>query len=273
MRLLCIGDIVGRSGREVVQALVPKLRAEQALDLVVINAENAAAGFGLTPAIAQDLFAAGADVLTLGNHAWDQREMLNYISNEPRIVRALNFRKNTPGQGASVITTKKGKKVLVAQVMLRLFMNASECPFAALDSLLTHYKLGGAALDAVVIDMHGEATSEKQAMGYFLDGRASVVFGTHTHVPTADARILPQGTAYQSDLGMAGDYQSVIGFDYKIPLARLSKDLPTGKLTPALGAGTLSGLYVNIDDDTGLALGLAPLRLGGVLQEVNRPPW
>lgn len=269
MRIAIFGDVVGRAGRVALQRRLPEIRDRLSLDLAVINVENAAGGFGITEAIANDLFAAGADVLTLGNHAWDQAEALSYIEREPRLLRPVNYGAfaQAPGRGAHLYPLKDGRRVLVVNAMGRVFMEpVLDCPFAAVDAELEAAPLGRVA-DAVVIDMHAESTSEKTAMGWFCDGRASVVVGTHTHVPTADHRVLPGGTAYISDIGMCGDYQSVIGMKREEPLRRFTSRIRQGRMEPAEGEATLSGLYVETDDASGLARGCALIRLGGVLEE------
>src|SRR6476661_4297368 len=219
MRILFIGDVVGRSGRTIVTERLPDLIGKWTLDLVVINGENAAGGFGITETLYAELIEAGADAITLGNHAWDQREALVFIERAPRLIRPLNFPPGTPGRGAALIETKSGKHALVINAMARVFMDPLDDPFAAIDRELSACPLGEGA-DAIVIDFHGEATSEKQAMGHFCDGRASLVVGTHTHVPTADHRILTGGTAYLSDAGMCGDYESILGMAKEEPIRR-----------------------------------------------------
>lgn len=263
MRLLFLGDIVGRAGRDAAVSALPGLRARLRLDLVIVNAENAAHGFGLTPEIARALLAAGADVLTLGNHAWDRREIIPYIEGEPRLLRPLNFPPGTPGRGAGVFAAGQ-RKVLVANVMGRLFMDALDCPFQATRALLAAHGLGR-TVDAVVIDLHAEATSEKQSFAHSFDGAASLIVGTHTHVPSADARILPGGTAYQTDAGMCGDYDSVIGMQKAGAAARFWKKLPGERLAPAEGEAAVCGVFVETDDATGRALRVSPLRQGGGL--------
>jgi len=264
MRLLFLGDVVGRAGRDVVTAELPRLRADHAIDFVAINGENAAGGFGITERICQELLDAGADVVTTGNHAFDQREALVFITRQAALLRPVNFPIGAPGQGAGLFEARNGARVLVINAMGRVFMDALDDPFAAVEAALAETRLGE-AVDAIVVDMHGEATSEKQAMGHYLDGRVSLVVGTHTHVPTADHRILEHGTAYMSDLGMCGDYNSILGFEKSGPLNRFLTKLPGERFTPARGAATLSGVAVEIDDATGLATAVAPLRLGGCL--------
>ncbi len=261
MRLLFLGDIVGRAGRTVVCDALPGLIKRYGLDFVVINGENSAGGFGITEAIVNDLIDAGADCVTLGNHAFDQKEALVFIERHDRLIRPLNYPKGTPGKGATLLKAKSGADVLVINAMGRVFMTELDCPFRAIDNELTACALKQGA-DAVLIDFHAEATSEKQALGFFLDGRVSVVVGTHTHTPTADARILTSGTAYMSDAGMCGDYNSVLGMDADVPINRFLTRIPRSRFEPAVGPGTISGFAVDIDDNTGLAVKAGPLRLG-----------
>jgi len=272
MRILFIGDVVGRSGRAVVNERLPGLIADWTLDLVVVNGENAAGGFGITEAIYHELIDAGADAITLGNHAWDQREAMVFIERAPRLIRPVNFPPGTPGRGAAVIDTRTGKRALVMNVMGRIFMDPLDDPFAAVEREIGACPLGFGA-DAIVVDVHAEATSEKQCLGYYADGRASLVIGTHTHVPTADYRILPAGTAYQSDVGMTGDFDSSIGVVKEQPLERFLRKLPTAKFEAASGPATLCGLAVETDDKTGLALRVGPVRLGGILEQVRPGFW
>jgi metallophosphoesterase (TIGR00282 family) len=272
MRILFIGDIVGRSGRIVLLDRMPKLIAQWKLDLVVVNGENAAGGFGITEAIYNEMIDAGADAITLGNHAWDQREALVFIERAPRLIRPINYPPGTPGRGAAMIETKNGKRALVINAMGRIFMEPLDDPFSAIEREIAACPLKCGA-DAIIVDMHCEATSEKQAMGYLADGRASLVVGTHTHVPTADHRILPGGTAFMSDVGMTGDYESVIGMAKDEPLGRFLRRIPQGKFEPANGPATLCGVAVETDDASGLAQRVAPLRLGGKLEEVRPAFW
>lgn len=266
MRILAIGDIVGRSGRDALLSQLAGLKAKLAADFVIVNGENAAGGFGLTGAIADEFLAAGVDVLTLGNHAWDQKDMIRHIEKEKRIVRALNFPPTMPGRGGGIYPAASGKKVMVVQVQGRLFMEANDDPFAAMDRLLAANRLTQEA-DAIIVDIHAEATSEKMAFGHHLDGRVSFVFGTHTHIPTADHQVLPGGTAYQTDLGMTGDYDSVIGMKKQTSLARFLKKLPTERMTPATSEATVCGALVVTDDSTGLAVSIEPVRAGGRLSQ------
>ncbi len=272
MRLLFLGDVVGRAGRKAVVDALPGLRRRYALDFVIVNAENSAGGFGVTEAILEELVDAGADAVTLGNHAFDQKDALVFIGRQPRLIRPLNFPKGTPGRGASLIQGKNGIEVLVINAMGRVFMTELDCPFRAIDNEVTACALKSGA-DAIFIDFHAEATSEKQALGHFLDGRVSVVVGTHTHSPTSDDRVLPGGTAYMSDAGMCGDYHSVLGMDIDEPVNRFLTRIPRGRFEPSLGAATVSGLAVEIDDKTGLAVNCGALRLGGVLKPAVPEFW
>ena len=272
MRILFVGDVVGRSGRAAIAEHLPGLVRDWSLDLVVVNGENSAGGFGITEAIYQELIDAGADAITLGNHAWDQREALVFIERAPRLIRPINYPAGTPGRGAAMIDSKAGKRVLVMNVMGRIFMDALDDPFAAVERELKACALGSAA-DAVIIDIHCEATSEKQAMGFCADGRASLVVGTHTHVPTSDHRILKGGTAFMSDVGMTGDYDSVIGMAKEEPLGRFLRKIPQAKFEPASGPATLCAVAIETDDATGLATRVAPVRLGGALEEVRPAFW
>jgi metallophosphoesterase (TIGR00282 family) len=268
MKLLFLGDVVGASGRRVVVENLPRLRRDLDVDFAVVNGENAAHGFGITGDICDELFAAGADCITTGNHVWDRREIIPVFEYETRLLRPHNFPAGTPGVGARVFDDRRGRKVFVLHLMARLYMDPLDDPFAIADAQLEAHRLGE-TMDAVLIDFHGEATSEKAAMGHFCDGRASLVVGTHTHVPTADGRLLRAGTAFLSDAGMCGDYDSVIGMETSLAVERFVTKMPTGRLEPADGEATLCGVLVETDDRTGLALRIAPVRTGGCLA----PHW
>jgi metallophosphoesterase (TIGR00282 family) len=269
MRILFLGDLVGRAGRSAVIDLLPRLRADWKLDFVAVNAENAASGFGLTAAIADALFTAGADCITLGDHAFDQKEMLTHIEREPRILRPLNFAKGAPGRGSALFEATRGRKVFVAVALGRVFMNRPfDDPFSALDAALKTAPLGGVA-NTSIVEIHAEATSEKMATGHWCDGRTSLVVGTHTHVPTADAMILPKGTAYQTDAGMCGDYDSVIGMDKLEPLKRFVTGMSNMRFEPAGGEATICGTYLETDETTGLAQKIAPVRFNGKLENTQ----
>ncbi|WP_422029520.1 TIGR00282 family metallophosphoesterase [Roseovarius sp.] len=267
MRLLYLGDVMGRAGRRAVTENLPRLKAEWRVDFTVVNGENATGGMGLSGEHAKLLLEAGADCVTLGDHAFDQKDMLQFIESEPRIVRPINFAKEAPGRGHRVFTDGRGRKVLVAQVLGQVFMKrAFDDPFSAIEPVLKAHVPGG-GVQATLVDMHCEATSEKMAMGHFCDGRASVVVGSHTHVPTADAQILPGGTAFQSDAGMCGDYLSIIGMDKAEPMRRFITGMGKGRFTPAMGEATLCGLFIETDDRTGKAVNVTMIRDGGRLQQ------
>jgi metallophosphoesterase (TIGR00282 family) len=261
MRLLFLGDVVGRPGRVAVSERLPELKRRWSLDCVVINGENAAGGFGITESICDELLASGADAVTLGNHSFDQREALVFIERQPRLLRPINYPATTPGRGATLVDTSTGARVLVVNAMARLYMDPLDDPFSAVDRALIEAPLGRVA-DAVIVDFHGEASSEKQAMGHFLDGRASLVVGTHTHVPTADHQIFDGGTAYMTDAGMCGDYDSILGMTKDEPVRRFVEKTPGSRLEAASGLGTLSGIAVETDDRTGLAIKVAAVRIG-----------
>ncbi|MFB9150272.1 TIGR00282 family metallophosphoesterase [Roseovarius ramblicola] len=267
MKILFVGDVMGRAGRAAVADRLPGLRADWALDFVVVNGENASGGMGLTAAHAKGLLEAGADVVTLGDHAFDQKDMLQEVERNERVLRPLNYAKAAPGRGARVFSDRRGRRILVAQVLGNVFMRrAFDDPFSAVDAVLRTHPLGG-AVQAALVDVHCEATSEKMAMGHFCDGRASLVVGTHTHIPTADAQILPGGTAFQGDAGMCGDYDSVIGMDKAEPMRRFIAGMGRERFTPAMGAVTLCGTYVETDDATGRATRIAMVRQGGRLPQ------
>lgn len=264
MRLAFFGDVVGRAGRKVVSDHLPRLRKQLNLDAVIINAENAAGGFGITAGTAEQLYEAGADVLTLGNHSFDQPQGMGLIERDGRILRPANYPSGTPGRGANLYDVN-GYQMLVVSLHGRVFMDSLDDPFQAAERELAAAPLGEVA-DIVVVDMHAEATSEKNAMGYFCDGRASLVIGTHQHVPTADTRILPQGTAYQTDAGMCGDYNSIIGMELDEPMRRFTTRMRSARFEPATGPATLCGIFVETNAK-GLAVRAEPIRVGGQLAE------
>jgi metallophosphoesterase (TIGR00282 family) len=272
MRILFLGDVVGRSGRLAVLDALPKLRARYAADFVVVNGENAAGGFGITEVIANELLDAGADVITTGNHVWDQREALIFIERQDRLLRPLNFPQGTPGKGAGLFKAANGADVLVVNAQGRVFMNDLDDPFSAVDRAVEACGLKSGA-DAIVIDFHAEATSEKEAMGHFVDGRATAVIGTHTHVPTADEQILTGGTAYISDAGMCGDFDSVLGMDKEEPINRFLTKIASQRFAPSKGEATICGVGIEVDDATGLARAIAPLRIGGRLSQTELAFW
>jgi metallophosphoesterase (TIGR00282 family) len=272
VRLLFLGDVVGRAGRQAVATHLPWLIERFRIDFAVVNGENAAGGFGVTEEIVQGFLDAGADCVTTGNHVWDQREALVFIERQPRLLRPINYPPGTPGKGAAMVTARSGARVLVANVMGRVFMDALDDPYRALEPALDVHRLGS-EVDAAIVDVHAEATSEKQVFGHLLDGRVSLVVGTHTHVPTADHRILPHGTAYVTDVGMCGAYDGVIGMEKEEPMRRALERIPGTRIGPASGPATVCGVAVETDDATGLALRVAPVRVGGDLEESLPAGW
>ena len=272
MRIMFLGDVVGRSGRNAVIERLPKLIARYSLDFVIVNGENSAGGFGITETIYLELIDAGADVVTTGNHAFDQKEALVFIERHDRMLRPLNMPVGTPGKGVGLFKARNGAEVLVMNPIGQVFMGEYDGPFVQVERELANCPLKEGA-DAIVIDFHAEATSEKQALGHLVDGRASLLVGTHTHTPTADDRILPKGTAYQSDVGMCGDYNSVLGMDSAEPISRFLTRIPRSRFEPATGEATICGLAVETDDATGLAKSAGALRLGGSLTEREPAFW
>jgi 2',3'-cyclic-nucleotide 2'-phosphodiesterase len=271
MRLLFVGDVIGRSGRSAVAEHLPSLRARWRLDVVVVNGENAAGGFGITEPILAEFLEAGADAVTLGNHAFDQKEALNFIERQPRLLRPVNYPPGAPGRGAAVVECRGGARALVVNLMGRLFMDALDDPFRAADAELAAAALGQAC-DVAILDFHAEATSEKAAFAHYVDGRVSLVVGTHTHIPTADARILARGTGFMTDVGMTGDYDSVIGMVKDEPVRRFVRKTPGARMEPAMGPATLCGVAVETGAD-GLAAKIAPVRIGGRLAPAEPDFW
>lgn len=263
MKILFCGDVVGETGRKAVTTHIPVLRNKLSLDAVTVNGENSAGGFGITKSICEEFLRSGVDVITSGDHVWDQKETTSFIDNYPKLLRPINFPKKTPGKGSLALTLNSGKILVVIQALGQVFMKYQlDSPFEAIDEELEKYKLGG-NVHAIVVDMHAEASSEKTAMGHYLNGRVSLVVGSHTHIPTSDYQILSKGTAYQTDAGMCGDYNSVIGFDPQIPLKSFLQKMKSDRMTPATGEATLCGIYVETDDSTGLAKHIEPIRVGG----------
>jgi 2',3'-cyclic-nucleotide 2'-phosphodiesterase len=256
MRILFIGDIVGSPGREIVTKNLAEIVSRERADLVIINGENSAAGFGITPKIADELLALGVDVITGGNHSWDKKEIQEYIPNEPRLLRPANFPKS-PGRGLYLGTSRGGIRYAVLNLQGRVFMTQLDCPFRTADAELAKIP---ADVKVVFVDMHAEATSEKQAMGWYLDGRVSVVVGTHTHVATADERVLPNGTAYITDVGMTGPHESVIGMDRGAMVKRFLDSMPT-KFEVAIGDVRINGVLADVDETTGRARSIARVRV------------
>lgn len=266
MKILFCGDVSGRSGRDALKKYIPQLRQQLNLDFVVVNGENAAHGFGITPVICKEMYDAGVDVISTGNHIWKQKEIISYMGTDKRLLRPVNYPATAPGYGYGIYETAANLKVLVINVIGRVFMEPADDPFAAVQNILSTYSLGS-NVHAVIIDIHGEATSEKYAMGHFVDGRATLVVGSHSHVPTADHHILKKGTAYQTDAGMCGDYESIIGLKADMIMMRFLKSYANERPTPADGEATLCGIYVESDDKTGLAKVIKPIRLGGILHQ------
>ncbi|MBM10398.1 MAG: metallophosphoesterase [Magnetovibrio sp.] len=266
MKILIVGDVVGKSGRQALLSNLPYLRDQLKLDFVVVNGENAAHGFGITDKICTSFYEVGVDVITTGNHVWDQREIMNYIDGDGRLLRPLNYPDGTPGKGTGTYKLDDGRKVLVIHPMCRLFMDPLDDPFACTEDALKSFTLCD-NVAAILVDVHGEASSEKQSLAHVLDGRVSAVVGTHTHVPTADHQILPGGTAFVTDLGMSGDYNSIIGMQKKNASARFTTKLPQGRLQPADGEATLCAAYIETDDESGLATRIEPVMRGGCLRQ------
>ncbi len=264
MKILFCGDIVGSSGRRVLREHLPSLRENLKLDFVIANAENAAHGFGLTPKLYKAIKDMGIDVITMGNHVWDKKDVIEILEKESDIIRPLNYPEGTIGQGFRIYSLKDGRKVGVLQVLGQVFMKEVFSPFQAVKQVTSHYKLGE-DYHALIVDIHGEATSEKMALGFFMDGSASLVAGTHTHIPTGDSMILPKGTGYMTDIGMCGDYYSIIGMQVETALPRFTGNGMKCRLQPAEGSGTLCGVYIETDDRTGLCREIKPIRLGGHL--------
>jgi 2',3'-cyclic-nucleotide 2'-phosphodiesterase len=273
LRILFVGDVVGKTGCEAIRKHLPGCIADWRIDLCIVNGENAAdQGFGITRANYEEIIAAGADAITLGNHTWHQRETLSFIEDTPRLVRPINYLPGTPGKGTARIDTKSGRRALIINALGRLFMESVEDPFSRIGAELDRHRLGH-DVDAIVLDYHCEATGEKHAAGHFCDGRASLVVGTHTHTPSADDRILPGGTAFMTDVGMTGDYNSVVGMMTEAPLRRFTTGIASGRFEPASGEATMCGVAVETDDRTGMALKVGAVRVGGSLKQVLPDFW
>ena len=256
VKILFIADIMGQAGREAVARILPELRTKEQLDLVIANGENAAHGMGLTPNIARDLFHLGVDVLTMGNHTWDKKEILDIIDDEP-IVRPANYAPGVPGRGAILATTAAGIKVGILNLIGRVFMPPNDCPFRSADKVIEELKK---ETPLIIVDMHAEATSEKVAMGWYLDGKVSAVIGTHTHVQTADDKILPEGTAYLTDVGMTGPFDSVIGIKKEIILQRFLMQMPI-RFEVSEKDVWFNGVLIEIDEQSGKALSIQRLQI------------
>ncbi len=267
MRILFIGDVMGRTGRDGLAKHLPMLKAKLNPDVIIVNGENSAHGLGISEKICQEFYELGVNVITTGNHVWDQREILAYIDRDPNLLRPINFPEGAPGNGYVIYQMSNGQKIMVVNAMARLFMDPMEDPFRALQELIGKHPMGGQQIQAIFVDFHGEATSEKMALAHYLDGRVSAVIGTHTHLPTADAQVLPNGTAFQGDAGMSGDFDSVIGVRKDISVNRFVRKLPGERMVPAVGDATVCGTFIVTDDKSGLAKEIRPVRIGGRLHE------
>ena len=260
IKALLIGDVIGRPGRAIVERFVPSLREELGIDLVVINCENAAAGLGVTPSVADELFRAGADVLTSGNHVWKKKEALELLKLDPRVLRPANYPADAPGSGTAIIETLSGFKVGILNVQGRVFMEpTTDCPFRCAAREIERLRM---TTPMIIVDVHAEATSEKVALGWFLDGKVSCVFGTHTHIPTADERILPKGTAFLTDTGMTGPTYSVIGVKKEMVIEKFLQQTPR-RFEMASGPAVLQGAIVEIDPSSGKATGIRRVQIHG----------
>ena len=267
MRIVFIGDIFGRSGREALQKHLPDIKDKLKPDVIIVNGENAVNGRGIKGDTCKEFYEYGVDCVTTGNHVWDQREVIPYIAKDPKLLRPINFPPGTPGNGVYKHTLPDGRTITIINAMARLFMDALDDPFRLIKEFLEREKLGQTS-DAIFVDFHGETTSEKMSLAHYIDGKVTAVIGTHTHIPTADAHILEHGTAYQTDAGMTGDYNSVIGVEKEGALQRYVKKMPGEHLRPAGGEATLCGCFIVSDDKTGKALSIQPIRLGGLLGDV-----
>ncbi|MBF0426126.1 MAG: YmdB family metallophosphoesterase [Magnetococcales bacterium] len=265
LSILMLGDVVGKPGRKALQQYLGTLRRDLGVDLVVANGENAAGGIGITPATAEEMFKVGVDLITSGNHIWRYNEIHDYLATHNRLLRPANYPPGVPGQGYVQVTVAGGVRVGVLNLIGRVFMSAVDCPFQGADKLLATVRLGR-DVDIILVDFHAEATSEKTGLAWYLDGRVSAVVGTHTHVPTADARILTRGTGFQTDLGMTGCYESIIGMQVSSVMGRLTTQLP-GKLQPADGPAALCGCLLRIGKSDGRCRSIAPIRRGPGLSE------
>lgn len=266
MRILFIGDVYARSGRDAIAKHLPDLKARLKPDVIIANVDNAAHGQGVSISVCEELYGLGVNILTGGNHIWDQREILSYIHRDPNLLRPINYPADTQGKGYILYQLQNGQTILVVHALARLFMDAVDDPFRTVMDVVSDYPMGQKC-NAIFVDFHGEATSETMAMGHYLDGKISGMVGTHTHVPTADAHIMEHGSAYQTDAGMTGDYDSVIGVRKDIPIQRFVRKVPGERKMPADGEATFCGTFVETSDKTGLAINISPIRIGGRLSE------
>lgn len=261
MRILFIGDVMGRSGRDALTKHLPDIKEKTKPDVIIVNGENAAHGLGINEKICKEFYEIGVDIITTGNHVWDQREILVYIDRDKKLLRPINFPANTPGNGFILHTLQDGRTILVINAMARTFMDPIEDPFRVVMDCVKAHGLKYKA-DAIFVDFHGETTSEKMALTHYLDGKISALVGTHTHIPTADAQVFDGGTAFQTDAGMTGDYDSVIGVRKDIPVHKFVRKIPGERMIPSDGEATVCGTLIETDDKTGLAVNIAPLRVG-----------
>jgi hypothetical protein len=269
MKILFLGDVAGPSGCKAVQNYLPQIKKKNKINFVIVNGENASeTGVGITKKNAEDMFNAGVNVITSGNHIWDQKETIEHITKEKRLLRPENLIEGTPGKGFEIYNVLSGEKIAVLNLMGNIFMKKCEDVFSTAEKIFNKFRLKRDA-DFIVVDFHGEITSEKMAMGHYLDGKATLVIGTHTHIPTSDFRVLENGTAYQSDAGMCGDYNSVIGMNKENSLKKFFNNKEAKKHFPSLGQATLSGIIVDGDLNTGLAKSAKQFLFGGVLKEVS----
>ncbi|MBF0460138.1 MAG: TIGR00282 family metallophosphoesterase [Magnetococcales bacterium] len=269
MMILFIGDVFGKSGRRALDLHLGRLKKAYPLDMVIANGENGAGGIGITPGVATELFQAGVDVITTGNHIWQHKEIFEYIDNNNRLLRPMNYPPGAPGKGFVIFTTRSQMRVAVLNLSGRVFMDPLDCPFQMADRFLERVRMGR-DVDAIMVDLHAEASSEKGAMGYHLDGRVSAVLGTHTHIPTADHHILPKGTAFQTDVGMTGCYRSIIGMKAETVMPRFLRQMPT-HFEQMPEEGTLCGALVTLAKATGLCQAIQPIRLGTQLSNAGLP--
>lgn len=267
MKILFIGDIFGRTGREALERHLPTLKEKLAPDVIIVNADNAANGRGITPKHAEEFYSWGVDCITGGDHIWDQRQILSHIGKDEKLLRPINFPDSTIGNGSYIFKTPGGQKCLIIHALGRVFIDPADNPFEKVRQLVNRHPLGK-SIDAIFIDFHAEATSEKMAMGQYMDGDVSAIVGSHTHIQTADAHIMGKGTAYMTDAGMTGDYDSVIGARKDIAIHRFLHKTPhPERLIPASGEATLCGALITTNDENGLAEKIEAIRLGGILPQ------
>ncbi len=267
MRILFIGDVMGRSGREALARHLPLLHEKLKPDVTIVNGENAVHGKGINEKTCKGFYELGVDCITTGNHVWDQREVIPYIQSSQRLIRPINYPPGAPGRGMAEVKLTDGRVIKVLNAMGRLFMDDLDCPFQKVTEALEKERLGKTA-QAIFIDFHAETTSEKMSFAHYFDGRVSAVVGTHTHVPTADCHVMPKGTGFQADAGMTGDYNSVIGVEKEIAIHRFVRKTPGEGMKPAQAEGTVCGTFIITNDNTGLAQSIRPVRVGPILENI-----